>query len=267
MNHFVRAALFCIATTALAACGPVPHPFSAHKDNPLLDDRRVTAAVQVAPVREFPGLDEALVKELARHDVLASTHEAGHRTVHLHGGIENGNLVWRLNDPDQHELGVLSQAIAAGEPPPALAHDAAPIVIQLLTAGGIGPDDPTRPHIAVLPVRGPNGTDTRPLSQAMADALAAEGIALGGEHPVASVEGVMEVLTASGGEPLVEVDWTVRDAKGRSLGTVSQGSPVSRDTLAGPLTDLGRDIATAASPGVVEVLRKKVPGALQQQGG
>jgi hypothetical protein len=255
-------AVLAVVGSMVAACGPVPHPFVAHSSDPLVDDRRVTSAVQVAAPAQFPGLAEAVVKDLAQYDVLASTHAASRRTVLVKGGIEQGNLVWRATTPDRHELGVLSQAIPPGADIPSLAQGATPLIVQLLTASGVAPDNANRPHVAVRPVRGPTGIDTRPLSQALADVLAGKGLAMGGDHPALEIDGEMRVLPGGGGEDVVQMDWIVRDAKGVSLGTISQGSPVERSLLAKPLDSLARDIATAAAPGILEVIRKKSPAAL-----
>jgi len=262
MNRRFIASLIGLASTLLAACGSLPHPFVANQSDPLVDDRRVTSAVRIAEPPELPGLADAVVKNLAHYDVLASTRTSSSRFVLVKGGIENGNLVWRATTPDRHELGVLSQAMPPGADVQILAEGAAPLIINLLTAGGVTPDNANRAHVAVRAVRGPSGIDTRVLSQAMADALAAKGLAVGGDHPVAAVEGEMRVLPGSGPEDVVQMDWTVRDAKGTSLGTVSQGSPVQRAQLAKPLDSLARDIATAAAPGILEVIRQRVPAAL-----
>lgn len=264
-----RATLFIVLGAillALAACAPVPRPFSAHKEsNPLVDDQRVTFAVQIAPVAAFPGLAEAVVHALALQDVLASTHSAGPRTVLVKGAVENGALVWRLTTPDRRELGKVAQGTPRTADVQALARDATPLIVRLLTSDGGIPDGAGRPHIAVRVVQGPKGIDTRALSQAMADALAGQGLSVGNDDAIAAVDGELRVLPAGAGKDVVQVDWIVRDAKGASLGTISQGSPVDHAMLAGPLTELARDIAAAAAPGVLEVIRQKVPAALDSR--
>jgi len=263
MTRPLFAALLGLLEALLAACGPVPHPFGAHKENALVDDRRVTASVQITAPPQFPGLAEAVVTELAKQDVLATTRNPGRRAIFVRGGIESGNLVWRLSTPERRELGVLSQAMPPGADIGSLAREAAPLIVQLLTAEGSTTDSAHRARVAVRPVRGPPGMDTRALSQAMVDALSAQGVATGGDDPLVVVEGELRVLPGNGSRDVVQVDWTVRDAKGRSLGTVSQGNPMDRTTLIGPLDQMAHDIATAAAPGVIEVIRRKVPTALE----
>jgi hypothetical protein len=249
---------------AVTACAPVPHPFSAHEgDNPLVDDRRVTSSVQVQAVPALPGLAEAIVHDLVLQDVLATTHDAGPRKVLVRGEPAEGGLTWHLVTPDGHELGSATQPLPRGADVAALARDATPLIIGLLTAGGAAPDLADRPHIAVHLVQGPATLRLRALSQAMADALVAQGIAVSNDHPVAVVDGAARVTPGGTGTDVLQVDWTVRDANGVSLGTVSQGSPVERKILAGPMTELARDIAGAAAPGVVAVIRQKLPGALR----
>ena len=256
-------AMLGLAVVTVVGCSQVTRPLAPRANDPLVDDRRVTSAVQIAGPAEYPGLAEAVVKDLTHYDVLASTHAASRRFVLVRGGIENGNLVWRATTPDRRELGVLSQAIPPGADIPALAEGASPLIVRLLTASGIGPDNPNRPRIAVRAVKGPSGIDTRALSQALADSLAAQGLAIGGEHPVASVEGEMRILPGGGPDDIVQMDWIVRDPTGASLGTVSQGSPVQRALLAKPIDSLARDISAAAAPGIADVIRKKIPGALR----
>jgi len=261
VNRFTLALMMALAALT-AACGPVPHPFWHHEDNELVDDRRVTASVRILPVPKFPGLAEAVVKELAKQDVLATTGDAGRRTLYLRGGIEGANLVWRLATPEGKELGALAQAVPPGVSVAALAQEAAPVVVQLLTAEGGRSQPGLRARVALSPMQGPPGIDTRALSQAMADALAARGVAAGGDSPLAIVAGEVRILPGTGPNDVVQVDWTVRDPGGRTLGTVSQGSPVARTSLAGPLDQLARDIAGAAAPGVIQVIRQRAPAAL-----
>jgi hypothetical protein len=254
--------LFALTLALLAGCGSLPHPFAAHGSNPLVDDRRVTSSIRLAEVTEYPGLADAVVKDLAHYDVLATTHDAGRRYVLVKGAMESGNLVWRATTPDRRELGALSQKVPPGADIAALAQDASPIIVQLLTASGVAPDNTNRPRVAVKPVRAPPGIDTRALTQDMADALAAQGVAVGGDNAIAAIDGEMRIQPGDGPQELVQMDWTVRDAKGASVGTVSQGSQVDRTLLTGPLTSLARDIVGAATPGVMTVIRQKIPAAL-----
>ena len=261
-----RAFLALLTLVTLAACGPVPHPFAARGgDTSLVDDRRVTSAVRIDQVREFPGLADAVVSDLERRfEVLAATHGVGSRYVLVSGAVEKDPnvLVWRATTPDRRELGVLSQAIPPGADVNTLAQGASPLIVQLLTGVGLGTADANRPKVSVHPVHGPAGTDTRALAEAMADALASQGVGVGGDHVVAVLDGEMRILPGSGARDIVQLDWTVSDPAGKSLGTVSQGSPVDRTLLTGPLTGLAHDIAAAAAPGVVDVLRQKAPTAL-----
>jgi hypothetical protein len=260
----IAAGLLSLLVILLGGCGSLPHPFSTHGPEALVDDRRVTSSVRLDPVREFPGLAEAVVEDLVRYDVLATTHDAGRRYVLVKGAIEKDPavLVWRATTPDRRELGVLSQAIPPGADIPTLAQGAAPIIVQLLTASGVAPEDANRPKVALRPVRGPAGTDTRVLTQEMADALAAQGVAIGNDHALAIIDGEMRVLPGTGTQDVLQIDWTVRDPAGKSLGTVSQGNPVDRAQIEGQMASLAHEIAIAAAPGVVAVLRQKLPQAL-----
>lgn len=267
MPRSVRILLLGLLVAVSAGCGTAPMPLTHHASaNALVDDRRITSAVVISPVAAYPGLAEAVVGELARQDVLASTRAGAARFVRVQGGIENGNLVWRLTTPDRKELGVVAQAVPAGANVALLAQDAAPLITKLLTSDAAAPQTAQhRRHVAVGMVRAPPGIDGRSLSRAMADALVAQGVMVGNDNVAVAVEGEMRVFPGTGNQDVVQIDWTVRDTKGASLGTVSQGSPVDRTLLAGPMGDLARDIADAGAPGVVEVIRRKAPDAIGQR--
>lgn len=258
--------VFAVLLAAVAAgCGSMPMPLTHHAaSNPLADDRRVTSAVLIAPVAAYPGLAEAVVKELARQDILASTHTSASRFVRVRGAIEQGNLVWRLTTPDRHELGVVAQAVPAGANIKQLAQDAVPLIAKLLTADGAAPENSHRRRVAMGAVRTPPGIDGQALGRAMADALVAQGITIGADNVAVTVEGELRVLPGAGLQDVVQMDWTVRDAKGVSLGTVSQGSPVDRAALSDAFGAMAKDIAAAGAPGVVEIIRRKAPDAIGQ---
>ncbi len=260
----IRLLLALAALGALAACGPVPHPFAGRAtDNPLVEDRRVVSTVRIAPVAALPGLNAAVVRELAHMDVLAFTGDTGPMTVTVAGTVEHGSLVWRLTAPGTKDLGRIEQPLTPGADIRALARDAAPLIVQLLTSDASRSDPSSRPHVAVHLVQGPQGIDARALTRAMADALSGRGLYVSDADPVIAVDGAMHVLPGSGKQDVLQIDWTVRDAKGASLGTVSQGSPVDRALLAGPMIGLAHDIAAAAAPSVLAVIHQKAPSVLQ----
>lgn len=266
MNPIARFILACMLIMTAAGCGSVPMPLTHHTaPNALADDRRVTSAVVIAPVAAYPGLAEAVVGDLARQDILAATRTSATRFVRVQGDMEQGNLVWRLTDPDRHELGVVAQSVPAGAAVPQLAQDAVPLITKLLTGEGAASGNPNRPHVAVGKVRAPPGIDGLSLSRAMADALVAQGITVGTDNVAVTVQGELRLLPGTGNQDMVQMDWTVQDAKGASLGTVSQGSPVDRAALAASFNELARDIATAGAPAVVEVIRKRAPQAISPQ--
>ncbi len=261
MNRLILlSALLC----ALAACAPVPRPFSAHTEaNPLVDDRRVTSSVQIVPVMQYPGLAEAIVHDLAGQDVLATTRDAGARKVLVTGTVENGALTWRATTPDQKSLGTATEP-TTGRDLRTLARESTALIIGILTAEGAAPD-PNQPRVAVHAIQGPQNLQLVALSQAMAVALAGQGVVVGNDNPIATVDGKVRVAPSTGGQDILQIDWTVRDAKGKALGTVSQGSPVPHAMLSGSLDGLAHDIALAGAPGVADVLRKKLPRALGAQ--
>ena len=176
-----------------------------------------------------------------------------------------GISVWRLTAPDRKELGVVAQAVPPGANITQLAQDAVPLIAKLLTADGAAAENTNRKYVAVGAVRAPPGIDAQSLRRAMADALVAQGITVGTDNVAVTVEGELRVLPGSGTQDVVQMDWTVRDAKGVSLGTVSQGSPVDRAALSESFGEMAKDIASAGAPGVVEIIRRKAPDAIGQR--
>jgi hypothetical protein len=137
------------------------------------------------------------------------------------------------------------------------------LLVQLLTSDAARSDLASRPHVAVHRVQGPQGIDAASLTRAMADALVERGLLVNDTDSVVAVDGAVHVLPGNGNQDVLQIDWTVRDAKGASLGTVSQGSPVDHAVLTGSMATLARDIAAAAAPGVLAVIRQKAPAVLQ----
>ncbi len=249
------------ALLALAACGN-DRAFPESHNNSLVVDPKVTDSVEVLTVRESPGLAAALVAALAERDVLATAGTVGGPALRVWGRVEGGALVWRILDPADKTLATARQTLPAGGIAGAdarlLAEAAAPIVIDELRGGGAAAAPDTRTPVVVR-ARVPAGYDGHVLAQTMADRLAGLGIRVAEAGP-ASVEGVMRILPGAGGNDVVQLDWVVRGTTGAVLGTVSQGSPVPRDSLAPGqgFDSMARDIATAGAPAVARVIKAKL---------
>lgn len=252
------------AAALLAACGPLPHPFADHSANPLVDDRRVTAPVAVLAVPQVPGLAEKLAKALGDQDIAATAGDPADGAILVYGEVEDGMLVWRLIGADNKIMAESRQPLPRGGPTRAdtarLAETAAPIVAHELR-GDAGATPRSGIRVSLRRVKVPPGYDSDAFTRAMAQALAGQGVEVADAKAVAAIDGIVRVLPGAANENIVEVAWTVRGADGRTLGTVSQGSPVEHALLVDSFATLARQISDAAAPGLMEVIRKKLPGA------
>jgi hypothetical protein len=260
--------LFLILPQAglLTACGPLPRPFEHQRISELLSDQRALAPLAIQPIDGAPGLAEALAVALGHQDIAASTEPAGHGFQVLSGAMrdESGalRLVWKITGDDGHAISEVSQALQADSLKPggrdAFVEAAARAIAHALRGDDSGVADlDAAPHVALRGIRTPADFDGDSLSRAMIRALSQQGMTIDAAHPAFVVLGTLKVGPTLAGQNLVTVDWTVQDADGRDLGTVSQGSPVPHDRLFEPPTGLVRDIANAGADGIREVIVKQ----------
>ncbi|OIR07976.1 hypothetical protein GALL_98390 [mine drainage metagenome] len=254
---------------ALAACGPVPHPFQHQAPNPLVQDRRALSALSIAPVPGLPGLAEEMVKTLELEDIPATTHAPGGGELRLSGRpLPSGVVAWSLTRPNGADAGAISTPIPPGHWSSATRHElavraAADISLCLRGPGSGDSDMERRPHVALAPLMAPQSFDADALYHAMDRALTRQQFLVGADHPVAVVQGLVRITppppAMKNGQDMLEVIWVVKTPEGRELGRVSQGNPVDPALLSGFLGPLGRDIADAAAPGIAEVLHHLPP--------
>ena len=256
-------ALLCL----LAACGPLPHPFESEQSNALLSDVRAMAPLKVLPLAELPGLDKDLAQALQNEELAASVEDGGPGSLAVTGHVEDSAVVWRIADAAGKTMAETRQTLPSGKFDAlarlTLARQSAGALSRALRGEGSGLSDlEARPHVALRRVKTPPAIDADSLTQTMGRALARQGIAISNDNPVMVVEGTLRVLPGpNGGQDVVEVDWLVRDAAGKELGTVSQGGPVDHALVIGNLGATGRDIANAGAEGVAQVVlqRKTAP--------
>ena len=255
--------LVLIAALLTAACGSLPRPFEHDAPNPLLDDHRAMAPLVVLSVEGVPGLAEETAKALQDdEEMTASTAMGGSGALVLRGGVERDRLMWRATDVYGKQI------IEIGQPRPAanldkpgrqaVAHQAAALVAMALRGEDSGVADlAARPHATLRPVQAPPPLSGDGLTREMSRALTLRGVVIDDHDPVAVIEGKLRISPGTSGEDLLEIAWTVRDAAGKELGVVSQGSPVDHTLLIGDLGQLGRDIVNAGADGVAEVVHKR----------
>ena len=262
-----RPAIALALLSLLTACGPLPHPFESEQSNALLADVRAMAPLKVLPLTELPGLDKDLAQALQNEELAASVEDGGPGSLAVTGHVEDGAVIWRVADAGGKTMAETRQTLPAGKFDAlarlTLARQSATALSRALRGEGSGLSDlEARPHVALLRVKTPPTIDADSLTLTMSRALARQGIAISNDNPVMVVEGTLRVLPgSSGGQDVVEVDWLVRDATGKELGTVSQGGPVDHALVIGNLGATVRDIANAGAEGVAQVVlqRKTAP--------
>lgn len=250
----------------VGACGPLPRPFAHEKINALVSDQRALAPLAVRTVDGAPGLAEALIKALNQEDIAASLENAGDGFQVLSGKIrsEDGavRMIWRITDGNGQTVSEFRQPLPPDPSPlagqSAFVEAATHAVVHALRGDDSGVADlEAAPKVAMGPIKTPVSIDGDALSRAMSRALDLEGLAVVSGQAAFIVTGQLQIGPPKAGEVLVSIDWTVRDAKGHELGTVSQASPVAHERLLGPLAGLLRDIADAGAAGIVEVIRQQ----------
>jgi hypothetical protein len=244
---------------------PLPRPFEHQTLSPLIDEQSIVAPVTVEPVNGLPGLNEAVAAALQQEEIAATTNTgAGYLTLrgHVHGEGASREVLWQVADADGKTIGASLQPMPTTDPTATarLAARSARALAKLLRGevpDGGRPDN--RPRVILRPIRTPPEFDGPALRRAQADALARRGIVVV-DDPQApfAIEALLRILPGSSGVDVVEVSWTVRDAAGKSLGTVSQGGPVPHADLANAntMTPLAAQIALGGAEGIVQVLKK-----------
>lgn len=135
--------------------------------------------------------------------------------------------------------------LAAGAPPPA--------------TGSIAKD--LAPMALVPAVSGAPGDGSKTLAAAIQRELKSKGYALASRPGPAAyrVEGAVTMGPPRDGKQSIQIEWTVKDPQGKSLGTVSQKNEIREGMLDGAWGGTADEAAGAASKGIVELLPR--PGA------
>lgn len=124
------------------------------------------------------------------------------------------------------------------------------------TTGSIGRDGAV---MAFVPnVTGAPGDGRISLTSALQRELSKNGVALansaGGN--AYRVEGVVKLGQANGGKQPISIDWHVKDATGKGVGTVSQKNDIAAGSLDGAWGPTADAAAAAASQGIIKLLPK-----------
>jgi hypothetical protein len=250
----------------VVGCVPLPRPFEHEQTSRLLRDQRALAPVSVAAPDEMPALAQAVVQRLLQEDIAATTAAPGDGYLSLAGHIlsrgATTQLIWHLSDDQGQVLSdfPVDLAIDPGRSQPDLARlaeaTAAKTVAALRGDESVIADHHPSPQIVIRTVQAPSGFDATLLSRAMAAALRHRGLVVAATPKAFLLDGRLVITPAKAGQDQIAIDWTVMTPEGRTLGVVSQGSPVPHDQVLAAPGSLSRDIADAGAEGIVAVVTK-----------
>ncbi|MFQ5971905.1 MAG: hypothetical protein ACE5Q3_06195 [Alphaproteobacteria bacterium] len=259
---------------ALAACQPVPRPFS-HDGAP---NRTILAVpdhggIIVMPVADAPeatssGLVAAMVDALHDANVPASASGGNRHSHFLQGRVEDdgrdARLVWELYDGAGKLIGTASRSIE-GTPIPAWAHGQPELMAALV--GGTAPEVAsfiqkeaprvlTAARIVLRPVSGAPGDGNARLTEAMEKALGKAGFDLAGNPGPDTFEIIGNIGLDPGrqGRQEVEISWQVLDPRGTEVGVVAQQNTIAAGSLDRRWGAVADAIAEAAALGVADLL-------------
>ncbi|MFM9940307.1 MAG: hypothetical protein ACKVP7_12530 [Hyphomicrobiaceae bacterium] len=103
-------------------------------------------------------------------------------------------------------------------------------------------------------VTGAPGDGNGALAAAIQRELSRQGIGIGNKPGAYRVEGEVILGQAKDGRQPIQIDWRVKDAQGKSLGTVSQKNEIPPGSLDGQWGKTADAAAAAAAQGIVKLL-------------
>lgn len=267
----MRFSLF-IALAVLAACQPVPKPFShgGAPSNELLQlaDAQV---ITVLPVTDRAGVPlEALTRQMvdALHEqnVPAAYGLSGRSNYLLSGYFSTPPdppaLIWTLQTQHGEVVGRVVQRLdnAAGEPAKLAEHKALAHAAHALVAliRGDEPEEVVPPPVHVAEVAGAPGDGNSRLRAAVEQLLPRTGLELAPQATADTLvlTGKVTLDPVRDGTQRVEIAWTVRDPFGVEVGTIAQASPVAAGSLDANWGLIANEAALAGVVGIAEMIRQ-----------
>ena len=225
----------------LAACQPVPRPFSDAASAPSVPALRPpdSAGIIVLPVAGAPDAAAALAKALQEADVPAST-AGGNRGSYRLEASETATgqgfaLAWTLRDA---KGGTVGSGSAAGASVAAAAQSAAPVIARAVVGDAPMPAADVPALISVKAVSGAPGDGGTALTRAIDAALGSAGIEVGEGKTRFDLSCLVAVAPPKDGQQVVSVRWVVALAEGRELGQVNQQNAVPAGSLDGAWGEL-----------------------------
>ncbi len=271
--------IYGLAFLLLAACQPLPQPFSPREspDNALLalPDH---VGIVVLPIAEAPpatalALAEAMVDALQAANVPAATSGGARASRFLQGRVEDdgedAGLIWELFAADGTLIGTFRHSIEGAS----LAdwRNGEPILMQNLAWIGAGPIAALLQPQAIQPalalqvagaaVSGAPGLGDIQLRRAILTALEARGVRFGAPGANGTIQGEVLVTPAGDGLQQIRITWRILAADGTERGNVAQDNQVPAGSLDGSWATVAPLIAGAAAPGIIDVLSRNGPSA------
>jgi hypothetical protein len=261
-----------IAVALLAACQPVPKPFS-HDGAPPSDLLRLTdgQGITVLPVTDRGGtplelLTRDMVRALHAQNVPATYGGTGRSSYLLLGRFSTPPappaLIWTLRTQQGDEVGTVVQPLrdAAGQPANLASHRAFE-----RSAGDIAalirdepPAEAVPPPLHVGDVAGAPGDGNSRLRAAIEQLLPRTGLELAPQAATDSliITGRVTVDGPRNGEQIVDIAWTVWDPFGVEVGTIAQARAVAAGSLDGNWGLIANEAALAGAVGIAEMVRQ-----------
>lgn len=160
--------------------------------------------------------------------------------------------------------------VAAATPPPAAGAGAGtvpppgagpvaqapgrPQAVSNQTTAAIPPSSSDQILATVPVVTGAPGDGNGALASAIQRELSRQGIGIGDKPGAYRVEGQVILGQPKDGRQPIQIDWRVKDAQGKSLGTVSQKNEIPPGSLDGSWGQTADAAAAAAAQGIVKLL-------------
>ena len=261
-----------IAFAVLAACQPVPKPFS-HGGNPPRELLQLADAqgITVLPITDSAGqplelLTKRMVTALHEQNVPA-TYGRRSSSSYLLAAVFSTSpaqpaLIWTLQTQQGEIVGRVVQPLENGTGEPAelakhksfgnTAHALASLIRDDV------PDEVVLPPLYVGEVAGAPGDGNTRLRAAIEQLVPRTGLVLA---PKATADtlvltGKVTLDPVRDGAQNVEIAWTVRDPFGAEVGTIAQASPVAAGSLDENWGLLANEAALAGVVGIAEMIRQ-----------
>jgi hypothetical protein len=272
-----------IACLSLAACGPLPKPFSHDRTaaNPLLapGERAGINVVTVAGTPHGASLAKEVAEAFREEDFAAQAQSGpsagytlvGRATIGPTGSDAKARvrLLWLVLNPRGRPGGIHHQELMVdraawdrAEPPlfKRLARDAVAGLVPLLSGGRASvTTDPQL--ITVFDIDGAPGDGRVSLRRSLAFELRKLGYRVAesvirGARPMVLLGTVKVSPAGTGDTQRVGITWTVLAPEGRVLGTIKQTNHVKSGSLARTWGVTAALAARAAAPGITEIIQR-----------